>query len=271
MNTGVLSVQSDKGSMPLAVVQGKPVTETPGDLYIPPEALRVFLESFEGPLDLLLYFIKRHDFDILNISIARITAQYMEYIELMQEMKLELAGEYLVMAALLAEIKARSLLPKHEEIQEDEEDPRAELIRRLQEYEQFRLAAENLDDLPRVDRDIFPVQADHSNIPVERPKPVVSMEQLVKALQEVMTRAKKFADHHVRMEALSVRERMTSILDRLGEKNTMEFKELFTLNEGRNGVIVSFLAILELIKESLIHFHQSEPLSPIHVSLISHE
>ena len=256
---------------PLAVMQGNPITDTPKDLYIPPDALRVFLESFEGPLDLLLYFIKRHDFDILNISIAKVTTQYMEYIELMNEMKLELAGEYLVMAALLAEIKARSLLPKHEDEQEDEDDPRAELIRRLQEYERFRKTAEEIEELPRVDRDILVAHASVPKLPIERPKADLSIEQLVNALNDVLQRAQQYAQHRVQLEALSVRERMSTVLERLGSRQLIEFKDLFDVEEGRQGVIVTFLAILELIKESLVQFNQSQPLSPIHVKLTNHE
>lgn len=249
----------------LAVVQGKPLDSLPHDLYIPPEALKVFLEAFEGPLDLLLYLIRKENIDIADIRVAEITRQYVEYIELMQDMQLELAGEYLVMSAMLAEIKSRILLPKPPGIAEDEEDPRAELIRRLQEYERYKQAAEDIDALPRLGRDVFQASAE----PIERKvvvlPPEVELKDLIAAFQDVMKRASMYAHHHVQMESLSVRERMSSVLSKVNSTHFTSFMDLFTLEEGRMGVVVSFLAILELVKESLIVLTQAEPFAPIHV------
>lgn len=251
--------------LPLAVVQGKPLASLPHDLYIPPEALKVFLEAFEGPLDLLLYLIRKENIDIADIRVAEITRQYVEYIELMQDMQLELAGEYLVMSAMLAEIKSRILLPKPPGIAEDEEDPRAELIRRLQEYERYKQAAEDIDALPRLGRDVFQASAE----PIERKvvvlPPEVELKDLIAAFQDVMKRASMYAHHHVQMESLSVRERMSSVLSKVNSTHFTSFMDLFTLEEGRMGVVVSFLAILELVKESLIVLTQAEPFAPIHV------
>jgi segregation and condensation protein A len=251
--------------LPIAVVQGKTLESLPQDLYIPPEALTVFLEAFEGPLDLLLYLIRKDNLDIADIRVAEITHQYVEYIELMQEMQLELAGEYLVMSAMLAEIKSRILLPRPPGIEEDEEDPRAELIRRLQEYERYKQAAEDLDALPRLGRDVFQASAE----PVERNvialPPEVELKDLIDAFQDVMKRASMYAHHHVQMESLSVRERMSSILSKVNSAHFTSFVDLFTVEEGRMGVVVSFLAILELLKESLIDLTQAEPFAPIHV------
>lgn len=251
--------------LPLAVVQGKPLDSLPHDLYIPPEALKVFLEAFEGPLDLLLYLIRKENIDIADIRVAEITRQYVEYIELMQDMQLELAGEYLVMSAMLAEIKSRILLPKPPGIAEDEEDPRAELIRRLQEYERYKQAAEDIDALPRLGRDVFQASAE----PIERKvvvlPPEVELKDLIAAFQDVMKRASMYAHHHVQMESLSVRERMSSVLSKVNSTHFTSFMDLFTVEEGRMGVVVSFLAILELVKESLIVLTQAEPFAPIHV------
>ncbi|MGD8935670.1 MAG: ScpA family protein [Thiogranum sp.] len=250
--------------MPFAYVQGEAVTTLPKDLYIPPDALEVFLEAFEGPLDLLLYLIRRQNLDILDIPIAEITRQYMEYIELMQDMRLELAAEYLVMAAMLAEIKSRMLLPRHVE-EEEEGDPRAELVRRLQEYERYKQAAEDIDELPRVDRDVFPVNIPAPDKRVVRKPPEVSLQELLIAAKEAMTRAEMFSHHHVQMEPLSVRERMSMVLERLGGDEFTAFTSLFRTGEGRMGVVVSLLAVLELIKESLIELVQSEPFAPIYI------
>lgn len=245
--------------LPLAFLHGEAVVEKPEDLYIPPEALEVILDTFEGPLDLLLYLIKRHKLDILELPIFSITQQYVKYVELMKDMQLELAGEYLVMAALLAQIKSRMLLPRHEEL-EEEEDPRAELVRRLQEYEQFKKAAERLDELPRVERDIFIANAllDESLDTSEAP-PELELRELVLALSEVMARAKTFEHHHISAEVLSTRERMTSILQTLRQaRKPVQFAQLFTPEEGRSGVVVTFIAMLELIKEQLIDCISSE-------------
>ena len=255
--------------LPLAFLHGKAVIDKPEDLYIPPDALEVILETFEGPLDLLLYLIKKHKLDILELSIFSITEQYMGYVELMSEFQLELAGEYLVMAALLAQIKSRLLLPKHEEL-EEEEDPRAELIRRLQEYEQFKQAAENLDEIPRVGRDIqlaqaqMPEQSEQAQL-----LPDVELKDLLLALSDVMARAKTFEHHQITAEALSTRERMSLILQKLSEANSqLPFNELFTIHEGRSGVVVSFIAMLELIKENLITCLQVEPTTQIYIGLV---
>jgi segregation and condensation protein A len=250
--------------MPFAYVQGEAVTTLPKDLYIPPDALEVFLEAFEGPLDLLLYLIRRQNLDVLDIPIAEITRQYMEYIDLMQDLRLELAAEYLVMAAMLAEIKSRMLLPRPVEA-EDEEDPRAELVRRLQEYERYKQAAEDIDQLPREGRDIFPVTVEAPEKQVVQRPPEVSLQELLVAAKQAMTRAEMFSHHHVQMEPLSVRERMSLVLDKIAGDEFTPFIALFRMEEGRMGVVVSLLAVLELIKESLIELVQSEPFAPIYI------
>ncbi len=250
--------------MPFAVVQGEPMTVLPRDLYIPPDALEVILEAFEGPLDLLLYLIRRQNLDILDIPIAEITAQYMEYIAMMEELRLEIAAEYLVMAAVLAEIKSRMLLPRVHE-HEEEEDPRAELVRRLQEYERYKQAAEDLDELPRMERDLFPVAP---ALPVLQRRlllPDVTLEELLRSMRAVMERAEMYSHHHIQREALSVRERMTHVLSTLREHGFTEFVRLFKPEEGRLGVVVTFIALLELLKGSLIELVQSEPFAPIYV------
>jgi len=254
--------------LPLAVVQGKALESLPQDLYIPPEALQVFLEAFEGPLDLLLYLIRKDNIDIADIQVAEITRQYVEYIELMQDMQLELAGEYLVMSAMLAEIKSRILLPKPPGIDEDEADPRAELIRRLQEYERYKQAAEDLDALPRLGRDVFQASAEPVEQKVITLPPEVELQDLIAAFQDVMKRASMYAHHHVQLESLSVRERMSSVLSKVNSAHFTSFVDLFTVEEGRMGVVVSFLAILELVKESLIDLTQAEPFAPIHVKAV---
>lgn len=242
------------------------VTEPPQDLYIPPEALRVFLEAFEGPLDLLLYLIRRQNLDILSVNVAEITRQYMEYVDLMRELQIELAGEYLVMAALLAEIKSRSLLPRHhEDTEEDEDDPTATLLRRLQEYEQLKDASEKLDALPRVERDVTPVQLAAPEFEVYRAPPEVDLQEILMAMAQVVLRAELQTHHHIEMEPLSTRERMSQILESLTEDRFYPFESLFTLDEGRMGVVVTFLAIMELIKARSIELVQNEPFSPIHV------
>ncbi len=256
--------QPHQEEIPFAVVQGTPLTELPQDLYIPPDALEVILEAFEGPLDLLLYLIKRQNLDILNIPIAEITRQYVEYVELMRELKLELAAEYLVMAAMLAEIKSRMLLPRPAEA-EEEEDPRAELVRRLQEYERFKQAAEDIDALPRVGRDIFQAAVDAPELKVVRAQPVVSLQEMLLALKDVMNRAEMFSHHHVQREPLSVRERMSQVLGSLAQDSFCEFTTLFKVEEGRLGVVVTLLALLELLKDSLIELVQTEPYGPVHV------
>jgi segregation and condensation protein A len=258
---------SNQSEMPFALVQGEPLTMIPQDLYIPPDALQVFLDAFEGPLDLLLYLIKRQNLDVLNIPIAMITKQYMEYIDLMDTMALELAAEYLVMAAMLAEIKSRMLLPRPDECSE-EDDPRAELIRRLQEYEQFKKAAEDMDALDRLERDIFLTNIELPNFEVEMPLPDVKMNDLLMAFRDVVNRAEQFASHHVQREPLSVRERMVLVLEKLSSDQFTSFLDFFDVSEGRMGVVVSFLAILELLKESMIELVQSENYAPIYIKAI---
>lgn len=250
---------------PLAKVGGEPYTQLPQDLYIPPDALEVFLEAFEGPLDLLLYLIKRQNLNILDIPVAEITRQYMEYLALMQEMRLELAAEYLVMAAWLAEIKSRLLLPRPASIEADEEDPRAELVRRLQEYERFQQAAQALDGLPRLERDFFPASAELAQQETHRTPPSVSLAELLSALREALARAELFGRHQIRRETLSVRERMSQVLEQLDALRFTPFSALFRPEEGRMGVVVTFLAVLELLREALLELVQAEPFAPIHV------
>lgn len=250
---------------PLALVSGKPVVDLPRDLYIPPDALAVFLEAFEGPLDLLLYLIRRQNMDILNIDVSEITRQYMDYIGAVEAMRFELAAEYLVMAATLAEIKSRMLLPRQESDDEEEVDPRAELIRRLQQYERFKQAAEDIDELPRMERDTFAGSAALPKLPSSQPHPDVDLKELLFALQGVLKRADLFTSHHVEREKLSTRERMSAILSVLQDDHFVNFESLFTPEEGRLGVVVSFLATLELVKEQLIEVVQGEVLGPIHV------
>ncbi len=251
--------------MPFAIVQGQPFTQIPQDLYIPPDALEVFLDAFEGPLDLLLYLIRRQNIDILDIPIAEITRQYMGYIELLRELQFDLAAEYLVMAAILAEIKSRMLLPRRQSDDEDEGDPRAELVRRLQEYERFKQAAEDLDELPREGRDFAVAEAFMESPQVIRVPPEVELEDMLTALRDVLSRAELFSHHHVQMEPLSVRERMSLIVDKLRQSPFLEFGALFTVDEGRRGVVVSFLALMELCRERLVDLVQHEPLGTIYV------
>jgi segregation and condensation protein A len=251
--------------MPLAVVKGQPVLQMPQDLYIPPDALEVFLEAFEGPLDLLLYLIRRQNIDILDIPVAEITRQYMDYIGLMADLRLELAAEYLVMAAILAEIKSRLLLPRPPAAEGTEDDPRAELIRRLQEYERFKKAAEDIDGLPRMERDFTTAQAHVPDRNVIRIPPEVDLREMLLALKDVMRRAELSGHHTVARQGLSVRQRMSDVLALLADDAFHEFTALFRPEEGRLGVVVSFLAILELAKEQLLEIVQNEPLAPIHV------
>lgn len=258
-----------QSEMPFAVVDGEPVTELPQDLYIPPYALQVFLEAFEGPLDLLLYLIRRQNIDILDIPIAEITRQYVEYIELMKELQLELAGEYLLMAAMLAEIKSRMLLPRPESVEEEEDDPRAELVRRLQEYERFKKAAEDLSDLPRLERDVQVVSIEAPEQKVTVKLPEVTLKELLLAFHDVLKRAEMFSNLHLQREPLSVRQRMSEILTRVRTSNFSPFVDLFDPEEGRMGVAVTFLAILELLREALIEVVQSEAFAPLHVRAAS--
>jgi segregation and condensation protein A len=268
MNEEIKNTDVSQDEMPFALVMGSPMTHLPKDLYIPPDALEVFLEAFEGPLDLLLYLIKRQNLDILDIPLAKITEQYMAYIEMMDVMQFELAGEYLLMAAMLAEIKSRMLLPRQTE-EEEEDDPRAELIRRLQEYERYKQAAEKLDELPRYERDLFATVAEFPGRKINQKPPEVSMEAILRVFAEVVKRADMFSHHMVKREALSVRERMGIVLEKVNADKFTDFEELFSVEEGRGGVIVSLLAILQLVKDSLIILVQNETNGPIYVKAAS--
>ncbi|MFD2228799.1 segregation and condensation protein A [Alkalimarinus sediminis] len=251
--------------MIFAFVDGKPVTEIPQDLYIPPDALEVMLETFEGPLDLLLYLIRRQNMDILNVNVSHITKQYMEYITLMKAMRFELAAEYLLMAAMLAEIKSRMLLPRHENDEEDEDDPRAELIRRLQQYERFKQAAEDLDELPRMGRDTYSSKVAPPKLEDRKVYPDLSLQELMIAFSEVLKRSDMFESHQIEKETLSTREKMTYVLGQLSGERFTPFEALFNLQEGRLGVVVTFLAIMELIKEQLVELIQNESFGAIHL------
>ena len=258
-----------QSEMPFAVVDGEPITTLPQDLYIPPYALQVFLEAFEGPLDLLLYLIRRQNIDILDIPIAEITKQYVQYIELMKEMQLELAGEYLVMAAMLAEIKSRMLLPRPQTEEEEEEDPRAELVRRLQGYERYKQAAQDIDELPRLERDVFVARAEAPERKVVEKLPDVTLKELLLAFHDVLKRAEMFSNLHVTREPLSVRQRMSEVLSRVKAGTFTGFADLFDPEEGRLGVAVTFLALLELLRESLIEVVQADEFAPLHVRAAS--
>lgn len=257
----------EQNEMPFAFVNGQAYTQLPKDLYIPPDALEVILEAFEGPLDLLLYLIRRQNLDILDINVSAITHQYVAYVEMMNTLQFELAAEYLVMAAMLAEIKSRMLLPRCKDEEEDEgDDPRAALIRRLQEYEQFKSAAEDIEEMPRLYRDIHQASADAPDRNLTRPDPDVDFKEILLALADVLRRADMFESHQVEMERMSTRERMTQVLERLSaEKTFVPFVSLFKVSEGRLGVIVTFMAVMELIKESLVDIVQNESFGPIHV------
>lgn len=259
-------IEDAENQIPLAIVQGEEITQAPVDLYIPPSALEIFLDAFEGPLDLLLYLIKKQNLDILEINVAELTEQYMQYVNLMNALQFDLAAEYLVMAAMLAEIKSRMLLPRSKDIEEDDEDPRAQLIRRLQEYERFKKAAEEIGELPRVERDIFITKIKAPEDDREKPQPNIELKELLVAFGEVLYRADMFESHKVHFEPLSTRERMAKVLDQLhGSEDFILFINFFTPSEGRAGVVVTFLAIMELIKESLIEIVQSDAFAPIHI------
>ncbi|MDG2288436.1 MAG: segregation/condensation protein A [Woeseiaceae bacterium] len=258
-----------QGEMPFAAVDGEPVTTLPQDLYIPPYALQVFLEAFEGPLDLLLYLIRRQNIDVLDIPIAEITRQYVQYIDVMKELQLELAGEYLLMAAMLAEVKSRMLLPRPEKEEDDEADPRAELVRRLQEYERYKKAAEDISDLPRMERDVFVATADAPERKITTKMPDVTMKELLLAFHDVLQRAEMFTNLHMQREPLSVHQRMSEILTRLKANDFTGFSNLFDPEEGRMGVAVTFIAILELLRGSVIEVVQSEQYAPLHIRAAS--
>jgi len=251
--------------MPFAFIAGKAVTQLPHDLYIPPDALEVFLEAFEGPLDLLLYLIKRQNIDILDIDVSMITEQYMAYVDLMESHQFELAAEYLVMAAMLAEIKSRMLLPRSSMEPEDEEDPRAQLLRRLQEYERYKKAAEDIDLLPRLERDIYLARAQEPPLERHTPDPIVELQEILAALAGALRRADMFEHHQIQRETLSTREKMAEILVRLSTEKFVPLVSLLMREEGRIGVVVTFLAVMELIKDALVDIVQSEPFAPIHI------
>jgi len=267
--TGIFTPVPQQQEMPLAMVRGQPMLQMPQDLYIPPDALEVILEAFEGPLDLLLYLIRRQNLDILDIPIAEITRQYIDYIDLMQDMRLELAAEYLVMAAILAEIKSRLLLPRPPQVESTEEDPRAELVRRLQEYERFKKAAEDIEAMPRLERDFSVASAFVPDKNVIHLPPPVELRELLLALKDVLKRAELTGRHAIQREALSVRNRMSDVLTALGDGEFHAFECLFNAEEGRLGIVVTFLALLELAKEHLIEIMQSEPLATIYLKSLA--
>ena len=251
-----------------AKIKGEAFTELPQNLYIPPDALEVYLESFEGPLDLLLYLIRKHNLDILDIPMAELTRQYMVYVEKMQAIKLELAGDYLLMSAMLIEIKSRYLLPKPAEI-ETEQDPRADLVRRLMEYESIKLAAENLDDMAKVGDGITVASAYYQHISQVKP-PEVSLDDLTEAWRNVLKRASHFKHHKVSRAELSVREHMSLILRQLQTEPVLEFWQVFDLADGIPKLVVCFLAILELAREGLLRITQQAAFSPIYLQINRH-
>ena len=263
-NEGIedLPVQAE---LPLAYVAGEAITEAPKDLYIPPDALEIFLEAFEGPLDLLLYLIKRQNIDILEINVADITDQYMAYVELMHASQFELAAEYLVMAAMLAEIKSRILLPRQEEEEAEEGDPRMQLIRRLQEYERFKQAAEDINELPRMDRNYHRAKAAIPEIERITPDPAVDLQEILIALSGVLRRADMFEHHHIQFETLSTREKMSEIMVHLSGHKFVPLSSLLAKDEGRLGIVVTFLAVMELMKDSMVEIVQTDPFGPIHL------
>jgi segregation and condensation protein A len=269
VDASIFSPVPQQQEMRLALVRGQPVLQMPQDLYIPPDALEVILEAFEGPLDLLLYLIRRQNLDILDIPIAEITKQYVDYIDLMQNLRLELAAEYLVMAAILAEIKSRLLLPRPPSEEGVEADPRAELVRRLQEYERFKRAAEHIEGMPRLERDFSVASAFVPDKNVIRLPPPVDMRELLLALKDVLKRAELMGHHAIQREALSVRNRMSDVLNALGDGEFHPFEKLFSVEEGRLGIVVTFLAILELAKEHLVEIMQSEPLAPVYLKSLA--
>ena len=264
LNVSASQGRPEQEEMVFALVEGEALTEVPKDLYIPPDALEIFLETFEGPLDLLLYLIKRQNLDILEINVADITDQYMAYVELMESSQFELAAEYLVMAAMLAEIKSRILLPRDEE-EVEEVDPRMDLIRRLQEYERYKQAAENIDTLPRLDRDLHIAKAALPVIEKVQADPVVDLPQLLLALSNVLRKADRYGHHHIQLETLSTREKMSDILSNLSSNDFISLTSLLNREEGRLGVVVTFLAIMELMKDALIEIVQTDSFGPIHL------
>jgi segregation and condensation protein A len=263
---------TEQQPLALAFINGEAFIDKPEDLYIPPDALELILDTFEGPLDLLLYLIRKQKFDIIELPVLQVTRQYMEYVEVMTTVKLELAGEYLVMAAMLAEIKSRLLLPKHDSVNDDEDDPRAELVRRLKQYEQIKAAAFELDNSVRLKRDFFVASADTSdNVQPIKNVPQVQLQELTMAFLGAIKRANAYSHHHIAREVLSTRERMSMVLHKLNSHTYIALSELLSINEGRAGIVVTFIAILELVKESLIVFEQGEPFGDLHVKLGAYE
>jgi segregation and condensation protein A len=256
---------AQQSEIPFAMVRGQPFFEPPKDLYIPPDALEVILDAFEGPLDLLLYLIRKQNLEILDIPVAQITQQYISYIELMQDMRFELAAEYLVMAAILCEIKSRLLLPRPPSEPGIEEDPRAELVRRLQEYERFKKAAQDIDALPRMERDFLVAHADVGDRKAVVIPPEVELKELLLALKDVLHRADLFTHHQISREPLSVRVRMSELLSELSHGEFRQFIFLFDATLGRRAIVVTFLAILELSKEGLLEIVQEGHFEPIYV------
>ena len=261
-------IHIEESSARKAIVEGELFAKWPQDLFIPPDALEVILESFQGPLDLLLYLIRKQNLDILDIPVAEITRQYVEYVELMRRIRLDLAAEYLLMAAMLAEIKSRMLIPRPKDAEEDEEDPRAALIRRLQEYERFREATIKLDERPRHERDLFITRGRFIDENPIVPEVEVTMSQLVDAYRNIITIASRQRNFKIGVETLSLRERMTKILDALNTKPHLRLEELFDVTEGRMGLVVSFIAILELSKDHMLRIVQNEPFDPVHIQAI---
>ena len=253
------------GQMAFAFVMGEAITEAPTDLYIPPDALEILIEAFEGPFDLLLYLIKRQNLDILLVNVAEITDQCMAYVELMEASQFELAAEYLVMASMLAEIKSRILLPRQEELNEEESDPRLDLLKRLQEYEKFKIAAEGLDKLPRIERDLYPTKAAMPVIEKITVEPEVDLHEMLSILSKALRRADMFESHQIQRDTLSTREKMSEILLRINSENFVPLFSLLSQDEGRLGVVVTFLAVMELLKDSMIEIVQSGPYAAIHV------
>jgi segregation and condensation protein A len=249
-------------------IKGETLGELPHDLYIPPDALEVYLDAFEGPLDLLLYLIRKHNLDILDIPMADLTRQYMQYVDKMRAIKLELAGDYLLMSAMLIEIKSRMLLPKPVEL-EEENDPRAELVRRLMEYEAIKLAAQRLDEMPKVGDGLYVASAYYQHISQVKP-PEVSLDDLAEAWRNVLKRASHYKHHKVGRSELSVREHMSMILRRLKDDRLLEFTQLFDVqNDGIPKLVVCFLAVLELCREGLLRITQQQAFSPIYVQIAS--
>jgi segregation and condensation protein A len=267
-NDSAVQVDIDTAPARQAIVDGEVFAKWPQDLFIPPDALEVILESFQGPLDLLLYLIRKQNIDILDIPVAEITRQYVEYVELMRRIRLDLAAEYLVMAAMLAEIKSRLLIPRPKGDDEEEDDPRAALIRRLQEYERFREAALKLEDRPRQERDLFLVKGPFIDEEPVVPEVEVSLEQIVNAYREAMTAASRHQHWVIGREVLSLRERMTQILDKLNTRPNLRLEDLFNAEEGRMGLVVSFVAILELSRDHMLRVIQNEPFAPIHIQAV---